>query len=430
VKRTLQVYLGEAARHVGTLHFDADGARESSAFVYTASWLSDPGRFVLAPELPLMGGPPYRKRVPGGSVFHGVFADSEPDGWGRRVILRDHAKGRVEAKSRGRQPDRVPLQSVDFLLSVDDASRVGAIRFRDEEGVFCRPSEPGQRSVPPMVELRKLLGATRAVESESESAGDLAYLPGRATSLGGMRPKCTVVDEKGRLAIGKFPSISDEHSVTKGEVLAMHLAAAAGIDAAPSRLVDCEGAPVALIERFDRGVHGGRLHYASAATMLEVEPGESRESTYTELADLIRRHGHDSAGDLVELWRRIAFTILITNVEDHLRNHGFLHVGRGLWKLSPAFDLNPFPEHHRELKTWISEETGPDASIEGLLSVISFFRIPVSQARTILGEVVRAVSTWREQGRGLGMSEGELDRFAGAFEHSESEAAKREAGKS
>ena len=281
-----------------------------------------------------------------------------------------------------------------------------------------------------MVELGKLLGATRAVESESESAGDLAYLPGRATSLGGMRPKCTVVDEKGRLAIGKFPSISDESSVTKGEVLAMHLAAAAGIDAAPSRLVDCEGAPVALIERFDRGEHGGRLHYASAATMLEVEPGESRESTYTELAHLIRRHGHDSAGALVESWRRIAFTILITNVDDHLRNHGFLHVGRGLWKLSPAFDLNPFPEHHRELKTWISEKTGPDASIEGLLSVISFFRIPVSQARTILGEVVRAVSTWREQGRGLGMSEGELDRFAGAFEHSESEAAKREAGKS
>lgn len=281
-----------------------------------------------------------------------------------------------------------------------------------------------------MVELGKLLGATRAVESESESAGDLAYLPGRATSLGGMRPKCTVVDEKGRLAIGKFPSISDESSVTKGEVLAMHLAAAAGIDAAPSRLVDCEGAPVALIERFDRGEHGGRLHDASAATMLEVEPGESRESTYTELAHLIRRHGHDSAGALVESWRRIAFTILITNVDDHLRNHGFLHVGRGLWKLSPAFDLNPFPEHHRELKTWISEKTGPDASIEGLLSVISFFRIPVSQARTILGEVVRAVSTWREQGRGLGMSEGELDRFAGAFEHSESEAAKREAGKS
>lgn len=279
MKRTLQVYLGEAARHVGTLHFDADGARESSAFVYTASWLSDPGRFVLAPELPLMGGPQYRKRVPGGSVFHGVFADSEPDGWGRRVILRDHAKGRVEAKSRGPQPDRVPLQSVDFLLSVDDASRVGAICFRDEEGVFCRPSEPEHRSVLPMVELGKLLGATRAVESESESAGDLAHLLGRATSLGGMRPKCTVVDEKGRLAIGKFPSISDECSVTKGEVLAMHLAAAAGIDAASSRLVDCEGAPVALIERFDRGVHGGRFHYASAATMLEVEPGESRAST-------------------------------------------------------------------------------------------------------------------------------------------------------
>lgn len=428
MKRTLQVFLGDSARHVGTLHFNADGSRESSAFVYAETWLADSGRFALAPELPLVSGPQFRKRVSGGSVFHGVFADSEPDGWARRIILRDRAKRRTESIRRGHPPDRTPLQSGDFLLSVDDASRVGAIRFRDEGGVFCRPCESGRRSVPPVVELGRLLGATRAVESESESAGDLAYLLGRATSLGGMRPKCTVIDETGRLAIGKFPSLADERAVTKGEILAMHLATAAGIDAAPARLVDCEGSPVALIGRFDRGGQGGRLHYASAATMLGVEPDGERESTYTEMADLIRRHGHDAPTDLVELWRRVAFSILITNVDDHLRNHGFLHVEGGLWRLSPAFDLNPFPERHRELKTWISEEAGPSASIDALLSVIAFFRIPTARAREILGEVVWAVSTWRERGRGLGMSEGELDRFAEAFEHPEREIARRAAG--
>jgi serine/threonine-protein kinase HipA len=221
------------------------------------------------------------------------------------------------------------------------------------------------------------------------------------------------------LAIGKFPSVTDERSVTKGEVLALRLARRAGINAADARIVESDGSVVALIRRFDRTPEGGRLMYVSAATMLGAEPGDHGEHSYTEIVDALRRYGHEPLADIEELWRRIAFSILITNVDDHLLNHGFLHVTRGQWRLSPAFDINPFPERLRELKTWISEETGPEASIDALMSVTAYFQITPERARTILAEVEHAVSGWREEGRGLGMTSIECEAFADAFEHRE-----------
>jgi serine/threonine-protein kinase HipA len=369
-------------------------------------------------------GPQYSAKARDGSVFHAAIADTEPDGWAKRVILRDHAKRRQEARRSGENSEVIHLTALDFLLAVDDSSRVGALRFRDEQGVFCRASEPERRTAPPLVDLGRLLAATRAVEIQNETAADLAYLRGRGTSLGGMRPKCTVVDDDGHLAIGKFPSVNDERPVTKGEVLAMTLARAAGIRAAEARLVESDGLPVALIRRFDRTDDGRRLMYVSAATLLGADSGESRDHYYTEIVDAIRVHGVDSRGDIEELWRRMAFSILITNVDDHLHNHGFLHVSHGLWSLAPAFDINPFPERMRELKTWISEETGPEATIEALLSVIAYFRIPPARAREILGKVERIISGWRDTGRALGMTDRELEPFADAFEHPERKAAR------
>jgi serine/threonine-protein kinase HipA len=203
----------------------------------------------------------------------------------------------------------------------------------------------------------------------------------------------------------------------------MRLARKAGIDAADARIVESDGAPVAVIRRFDRTGNGARLMYVSAATMLGVEPGDSGEHSYTELVDTLRQNGSRPAADIEELWRRIAFSILITNVDDHLHNHGFLHVDRGQWRLSPAFDINPFPERVRELKTWVSEETGPEATIDALMSVIAYFRITADRAKTILAEVDGAVSTWRDEGRALGMTADELDAFVEAFEHDERHAA-------
>ncbi len=425
MKRTIQVFAGDDARRVGTLHFDAVGSRQHSAFAYEDAWLKASDRFALGPGLPLVAGPQYHRKARDGSVFHASIADTEPDGWAKRVILRDHAKRRQEARRAGQEAEATQLTALDFLLAVDDSSRVGALRFMDERGVFCRAFEAGRRTAPALVELGRLLAATRAVETENETAADLAYLRGRGTSLGGMRPKCTVIDDDGRLSIGKFPSVNDERAVTKGEVLAMTLAKAAGIRAAEARLVESDGMPVALIRRFDRTDGGRRLMYVSAATLLGADSDDSRDHYYTEIVDSIRVHGTDSQSDIEELWRRMAFSILITNVDDHLHNHGFLHVNHGQWSLAPAFDINPFPERMRELKTWISEDTGPEATIDALFSVIAYFRIPLARAKEIVGVVERAVSCWRVMGRALGMTDRELEPFADAFEHPERKAAQR-----
>ncbi len=425
MKRTIQVFAGNEARLLGTLHFDAVGTRQRAAFEYAESWRRDSDRFAIDPSLPLVTGPQFHPKSKDCSVFHAAIADTEPDGWARRVILRDHAKRRQQARAAGESPPTAVLNDMDFLLAVDDASRVGALRFRDEQGIFCRATEPGRRTAPPLVELGHLLAATRAVESESETAADLAYLRGNGTSLGGMRPKCTVVDDDGSLSIGKFPSVKDERAVTHGEVLAMTLARDAGIRVAEARLIESAGMPVALIRRFDRTRQGVRLMYVSAATLLGADITSGREHHYTEIVDAIRQHGAAAQADIEELWRRIAFSILITNVDDHLHNHGFLHLHHGQWQLAPAFDLNPFPERLRELKTWISEETGPEASIDALMSVIAYFRLPLPKAKQILREVEVAVSRWREVGRGLGMDKRMLKAFEEAFEHPERNAAQR-----
>lgn len=276
-----------------------------------------------------------------------------------------------------------------------------------------------------MIELPDLLAATHAVERQTETEADLAYLRGQATSLGGLRPKCTILDAQGRLSIGKFPSVQDTRAVTKGEILALRLARAAGIKAAHGNLIDSDGVPVAMIRRFDRGDDGERIPYISAATMLGAGSDDGDIHTYTEIVDALRVNGAAAQEDIEELWRRIAFSILITNVDDHLHNHGFLHSSGELWRLAPAFDINPFPERHRELKTWISEDTGPDATIAALWSVLKYFKISQARAKVILAEVETAVARWREVGRGEAhMSNDELAEFVAAFEHSERDAAR------
>jgi len=273
-----------------------------------------------------------------------------------------------------------------------------------------------------MIELSAVIRASHAVERNTETAADLAYLQGRGTSLGGMRPKCTLVDDDGALAIGKFPSVTDDRAVTRGEVLALQLARLAGIRAADARIVMSDDLPVAVIRRFDRR-GAERALYVSAATMIGATD-DSQEHAYTEIVDALRVHGSAPQADIEELWRRLVFSILITNVDDHLHNHGFLHDVEGRWRLSPAFDINPFPERHRELKTWISEEAGPEASIEAALSAAPYFRLDAERSRHILRQVDDAVAQWRRVGATVGMTAGELDAFADAFEHHERSVAK------
>ncbi len=419
---------------VGHLRYTHEGRREHAAFEYATSWLADPARYEIDPTLPLVSGfqfPPHAK-ARDTSRFHGAIADTEPDGWAQRVILRDQAKRRQAAKAAGETVPPIET-ALDFLLAVDDHARVGALRFRDEEGVCQRAVEPGRRTAPPLLELPDLFRATRAVERQTETLADLEYLRGRGTSLGGMRPKCSVRDDEWGLCLGKFPSLNDERSYTKGEVLALRLASRAKITAAEARLVDNDGVPVALVRRFDRVRDPAmgeerRLLLVSAATLMGLAPGDSGEHAYTEIADVIRQRSADATADLEELWRRIAFSVLITNVDDHLHNHGFLHVEGALWRLSPAFDVNPFPDRVRELKTWISEDAGPAASVEALMGTAKYFGLTAARAARVLGEVESAVATWREEAATLGLTADEIESFEDAFEHEERLAAQRYAG--
>jgi serine/threonine-protein kinase HipA len=359
-RRQVQLCIGKAGTLIGSLIYTQHGRRENSAIAYDAAWLANPERFNVSADLQLvMGYQSHKAASAHDAVFHGALADTAPDAWGRRVIARDHAKRRKQ------EPQLPMLTEIDYLLAVDDFSRVGALRLRDSDGRYHRTAPDGWRSTPPLLELERIFEASRAVERGQESAADLRYLRGRGTSLGGMRPKCTVLDEDGRLSIGKFPSVADARSVTRGEVLALRLAARAGINVVPARIVQLDDVPVAVIRRFDRDDSGARIPYQSAATLLQASREEDR--SYTEIVDAIRAHGHAPTPDIQQLWRRLVFNLLITNVDDHLQNHGFLHVEHGLWRLSPAFDLNPFPDKNRESKTWLSEQDGPITDVQMLL---------------------------------------------------------------
>ncbi len=411
--RSMTVCLGEAAIEVGKLAFEARGQRKSASFVYTESWLKNPDRFALSPDLPLVSGYQFRAKKNmdvSQSAFFGCFADTEPDGWGRMVIQRDYAKQRKES---GDSPTLAGhLDDFDFLLWVNDFSRMGALRLRDDQGVYQRASG-GKRETPPLIALPQLLSASKAVEENRETARDLAILRGNGTSLGGLRPKCAILDTDGSLAIGKFPSVQDTRSIVHGEVLALNLATAAGIDAARARVVDSEGVPVAVISRFDRA-DGKRLMYLSARSLLQAEPAE--QYTYVDIADAIRRVSSRASRDLRELWRRMVFNILINNVDDHLNNHGFLHHAHDQWTLAPAFDLNPFPDKARSLKTWISEDAGDDASLAAAIAVAPLFGLTKGAEAQVLAEVKAAISDWKSLARSLGMTTADIDRFTPAFD--------------
>ncbi len=412
IRRQVQLCIGKVGLPVGSLVAVRQGRRENSAFAYDEDWLASTARFNVSADLQLMAGHQSHKAASlHDSVFHGAIADTAPDAWGRCVIARDHAKRRKD------DPRLPALTELDYLLAVDDFSRVGALRLRDPNGTWQRMTTSGQRSTPPLIELERVFLASRAVERGDETAEDLRYLQGRGTSLGGMRPKCTLIDEDGRLAIGKFPSVGDARSVTRGEVLALKLAALAGIDAAPARIVLLGEVPVAVIGRFDRDQADGRIPYQSAASLLQASRDEDR--SYTEIADAIRAHGHAPMQDVRQLWRRLVFNLLITNVDDHLQNHGFLHVAHGQWRLAPAFDINPFPDKDRESKTWLSEQDGPITDVGMLLARATYFGLDEAQALTVLAEVHTAVANWRRVALSgeVGLRQEELDDFAPAFEH-------------
>lgn len=382
---------------VGRLH--ADGRGPAVSFEYAPDWLKRADAFSIDPtSLPLWSGAQHSP------TLFGAIQDCGPDRWGRILI---------ERAVRKRVLDQKPYRDMDYVLAFEDASRLGALRFRlDSASPFLAVSTG---KLPPLIRLQALLRAADAIHSETDTAADLRFLLGAGSPLGGARPKAAVSLADGRLALAKFPKPDDTRDMAAGEILALTLAAEAGIRVAEHRRVPVGRHSVAVITRFDRAGNG-RIPFLSGASLLGLSQGDP--GAYTLLADAIRQFGHDVAGDLRELWRRLLFSLLASNYDDHLRNHGFLMHAAGRWSLAPAYDLNPVPEidRGRVSKTPISE-VHQEPRIAGALDIATRFGIKAPAAKIILREVFTAVSAWRRTGRRLRLKAGTLDAYASAFEH-------------
>jgi serine/threonine-protein kinase HipA len=394
----------------GRLWTHRHGQSESATFSYLDSYLQAADAYELDPGLPLNAG---QHQTTLGHPLFGVMSDCAPDGWGRRLVRRAELQ-------RAREADRQPgaLAEIDFLLGARDDLRQGALRFRDGRRYLAVESE----GVPHLVGLSRLLNASEELERDEPSSEDLRLLLHGGSSLGGARPKAHVLDSQGRLAIAKFPSPkADEWDVIRWEAVALRLAEAAGMTVPEHELHVIDGRPVLVVGRFDRDA-GGRIGYASAMTMLQAKDGE--RASYLEIAEAIEERSADAGADLRELWRRIVFTILVTNTDDHLRNHGFLRRSTAGWSLSPAFDLNPNPEGNaRHLATAI-DENDTEASLATALEVAGLFRLSQAQAHVIVGEVSAATDRWRDVAKAAGLSGRQMERLEPAFEHEQSVSAR------
>jgi serine/threonine-protein kinase HipA len=400
------VDLGGSPHLCGHLWARARKGQESATFEYDASWLKSGARFSLDPALALGAG---AFQTGQGKALFGALGDSAPDRWGR--VLMRRAERRVADREK-----RAPrtLREIDYLLLVNDEARLGALRFAKEVGgAFLRADSESR--IPPVVKLPRLLTAAEHFENEKDDEEDLRLLLAPGSSLGGARPKASVRKQNGDLLIAKFPHKTDGTQVVLWEGLALRLATKAGITACSARIAKISRKPVLLLERFDR-IHARRIPFLSAMSMLGARDNETH--SYLEVVDALRQHGARVEADLEELWRRIAFYILISNTDDHLRNLGFLYEGSDGWRLAPAYDLNPVPVEvkPRILTTNITWDDGT-ARLERAMEVADYFKLSKNRARGIVRQVGKAVAGWRKEAATLGIGKSEQEVMASAFEH-------------
>lgn len=401
-----QVVLGDGRAPVGQLRFTHAGPRQFSTFAYDPAWIANPRAFAIQPDLPLEGGPFHTSGQPGHmrDALAGVFADAAPDSWGRRLLERAYGNG---------------LTEFEYLTLSDDACRQGALRFQNEDGDIIRGKAAD--TVPRLVELEAITAIARAYEQGKEiSAEEMQALAGAGGS-GGARPKANVQDGD-TLWLAKFTSVHDQQPIERVEVATLRLAELCGIRTPTTRLELADTPfPVALIQRFDRRGRA-RIPYISARTALGKTGTEL--GSYTEMVDFIRAYAADPQADFRELFLRLIFTILVSNKDDHLKNHGFLYVGGGQWRLSPVFDVNPAPDRNPHLETAILEGGAHDRSILLALEACEFFEIPPEEARRMVRETARRISEgWRETLRQVGLSGALARDYELAFANAETEVA-------
>jgi serine/threonine-protein kinase HipA len=398
--------LGTPVR-MGTVHATRARGKEVFSFEYDPSWLERDEAVELDPGLRLYSGPQF---LSDGRPNFGLFLDSAPDRWGRVLLRRREAQ---LARQEGRKER--PLFEFDYLLGVYDGQRMGALRFRIDDGPFL--DDNAELASPPWTSLRELEQVSLALEAD-DSASNPEYgkwlrmliAPGR--SLGGSRPKASVLDPRGSLWIAKFPSAHDSNDIGAWESVAHELARRAGIeipDALHRRFAGRHH--TFLSRRFDRTPDGQRIHFASAMTMLERLDGDDGAS-YLDIAEVLIQKGARPGRDLEQLWRRIVFNICVSNRDDHLRNHGFL-LTTGGWLLAPAYDVNPVPDGEG-LSLNISE-TDNAQELELAREVADYFRVKPGAARNAIREIVATVREWRSVAAEVGISRSEQEQMARAF---------------
>ncbi len=405
----------ELPKRLGTLRVRPGRTGELFDFAFDDDALTDKilPKQSLDPDLGIFPGPQFPKD--GRAVF-GVFKDSSPDRWGEMLIRRRFDRD----KRAGLVPQNARLGQSDYLLGVHDAFRSGALRYkRTPDGPFLDDRDAS--AAPPFVRLGELEAASRALEADSnddDPATDewLRLLLAPGASLGGARPKATVVDPEANLWIAKFPSAKDHYDVGAWELVVAKLAERSGlrVPVSEARTFGSNGHTF-LVRRFDRRAAGERVHFASAMTLTGHYDGAdaSRGASYLEIAEIIISQGASPREDLIELWSRIVFNVMVSNTDDHPRNHGFLLTPNAGWRLSGAYDMNPVPGSSGLCLNINESDNALDLDL--VRSVAPYFRIRDAQATSIIDRIADAVSKWRELAGSVGIKRTEQGDMADAF---------------
>lgn len=397
---------------VGELTMDSIRGGETYGFKYDAGWLSRHADILLSEDINNYVGAQYT--LPGKDIF-GCFSDSLPDRWGRTLVLR---REQILAEEEKRPVRR--LTSMDYLLGIDDYSRMGGFRFQEyDSGTFINAANDLQ--IPPITSIRALIAASQEIELCEErnllpEKRWILQLVHPGTSLGGARPKASVVDENKQLYVAKFPSRKDSYDVGLWEHFAHIMAKTAGICCAETRVITAGNHYHTLLsKRFDRTSSGKRVHFASAMTMLGLTDGQnaSTGNGYLDIVDFIIRSCCDVEKNLQELFRRVAFNIAIGNSDDHFRNHGFLLSSKG-WTLSPAYDLNPTLSREQSL---LINAYSATSNLDILLESCNEYMLIESTAKQIIGEVKTAMTAWKQVATAIGLPQAEQNIFKDRFEN-------------
>lgn len=391
---------------VGELSFDSVRGNETYSFSYDKEWLAKYGDVFLSEDLQNFPGVQYTR--PERDIFS-CFSDALPDRWGRTLLNR---REQIAAADEKRPVKR--LTSFDYLMGIDDASRMGGFRFtKTKAGEFINV-DPNLR-VPPLTSVRELIHAAHEIEESEEkqqlpAKKWLVQLLHPGTSLGGARPKATVVDEDGKLTVAKFSSRKDDYDVALWEQFCHVMGRKVGLNVADTRIINGENHHVLLSKRFDRNGEGKRIHFASALTLLGLEDGDNASTGfgYPDIVDFIIQHGSNVEQNLEELYKRVAFYIIVGNSDDHFRNHGFLLTRKG-WELSPAYDINPTLQENQSLL--INRSTN-ESDLNILLESADNYMLPKDKAAKIISEVKEAMTSWQTEARRIGIPIRDIDMFA------------------